>query len=267
MTEVRNYLSTAQHWDNKRAQGYNKLGWAKASGPLDKIVELAQFSGTEIVVDAGTGSQIVLDRLSSALKDLDGSGIVVGFDVSWKMLTSREGDLPTNARLLLADFYQMPFPDSSISVLTTRHVLHNLLNTEKAVLESRRVLGRGGKFIGVEYVAVDDEVLDFERKVFDLKEPGRNLWTGRQFRDLVACAWFDGTEAPEVTSVKVDYHNLENYSVVNWMSNSGLPFETQQQIINLYRNAPLSIAEKMRIICTGEDVLTDRLFAYVVVTK
>ena len=51
------------------------------------------------------------------------------------------------------------------------------------------------------------------------------------------------------------------------MRNSGLPLETQQQIIDLYRNAPTSIVEKMRIVCEGEDVFTDRLFAYVVATK
>ncbi len=268
MTETRNQLSTARHWDQERAAGYNNLGWVKAQGPLDKIAELADLTGNEIVVDAGTGSQVVLNRLSEALVAKMGSGIAIGFDVSKGMLLSRDEPLSPNTRLLVADFYNTPFPTGSVDVMTARQVLHNLPNINNAILEARRVLRDGGKFIGVEYVAIDGEVLGFERAVFDLKEPGRNLWTGDQFRDLVFNSWSDAAKnGTKPAQVNVHYYNLKKYSVLNWMENSGLPKETQQEIVNLYRNAPKNIVEKMKVICDGDDVFTDRLFAYIVAIK
>lgn len=268
MTETRIYLSTGQHWDEERSQGYNKLGWAKSPGPLDKIVELADLCGEEVIVDAGTGTQIVLDKLSQTLRERGHSGVVIGFDASHKMMSNRDGVLPANARLLLADFYKMPFSTDSADVLTARHVVHNLEDVQTAILEIKRVLRKGGRFIGVEYVAVDEEVLDFERKVFDLKEPGRNLWTGEQFRDIVHTIWNRNlTYLPSVPNIALHFFNLESYSVRNWMQNSGLSENKQQEIVDLYRSAPENIVKKMNIIQDQEDVFTDRLFAHIVATK
>lgn len=261
MTETRNYLSTAQHWDNERANGYNNLGWAKAKGPLDKIAELAGLRGNEVVVDAGTGSQLVLDRLSLALNEgLQSGGTVIGFDLSQKMLLGREGQPPKNSYLILADFYHIPFQAGSIDVLTARQVLHNLQEADQAILEIKRVLRPGGRFIGVEYVAVDDEVLEFERMVFNLKEPGRNLWTGKVFLRIVDRLWHNDNTA-------LHLFNLEKYSVGNWMENSGLPKDTQQKVINLYCKAPESVVRKMNIVHEDGNVFTDRLFAHVVAVK
>lgn len=266
MAEIKNHLSTAQHWDAERAPGYKNLGWVRAPGPLDKIVELACLKGGETIVDAGTGSQVVMDRMATALLEL-GGGQVIGFDISMQMLRDREGVLPKNADILLADSYNMPFRQDSVDVLTIRQVLHNLSDIEPVVAQGRNILKPGGRFIGVEYVAIDDEVLDFERKVFDLKEPGRNLWTGNQFRNLVAEGWPTDNKGAKPKSVWVDYHTLARYSVMDWMKNSGILLETQEQIFNLYRNAPGSIVEKMNITSDGSEIFTDRLFAYVVAVK
>lgn len=268
MTEGKNYLSTAKHWDIERSKGYSSLGWVKAAGPLDQIIKVAELDGNETIIDAGTGSQAVLDTLSSALRNKSGCGRVIGFDVSQSMLLGREGLLPMNSALLRADFYSMPFSDASADIITARQVLHNLSDISEAVLEARRVLRPNGKFIGVEYVAIDPEVLAFERIVFDLKEPGRNLWTGEQFRQIVDGIWnADCAGERKADNVEVFYFNLERYSVLNWMRNSGLPLETQEKIIELYRVAPVGIVEKMRIVCEEEDVFTDRPFAYIVAIK
>lgn len=259
MAEISNYLSTASHWDQDRSADYNKLSWVKARGLLDKITELADLRGGELVVDAGTGSQIILDRIATDLLEKD-DGLVIGFDMSLGMIQSREGCLPPNARLVLADFCDMPFPTTSVDVITARQVLHNLPLVGRAITEAGRVLREGGKFIGVEYVATDDEVLDFERTIFDIKEPGRNLWTGEIFKSIVEKFWGN-------SAVTLHYFNLEHYSVGNWMENSGLSRKDQQRIIDLYHRAPESIVKKMNLIKENGDILTDRLFAHIVAVR
>lgn len=255
--EGKDYLATGEHWNTERSVGYKQLGWVKAPGPLQKIIDLAELTGSETVVDAGTGSQAVLDSIASGLNE---RGRIIGFDISTGMMEGREGKLPRSASLIVADFFSLPFANNSADLLVTRQVLHNLPNISGAITESYRVLKPGGKFIAVEYVALDPEVLAFEKQVFDIKEPGRNLWIGSEMRQQIENSWPSHTPADH-------YHTLMDYSVINWMKNSGLPESKQAQVVSLYRSAPESIVRKMNIIQSESDLTTNRTFAYIVASK
>lgn len=259
MVETGTTLATSEHWDKERAQGYAKLAWVQARQPLEKIIQLVQLKGDEVVVDAGTGSQAVLDVLAPHLhKD----GMIVGFDISLGMMLNREGLLSPNARLVLADIYQTPFADNSVDLVTARHVYHNLPDIEAAVKEAKRILRPEGRLMVIEYTPCT-QAYDFDRIVFDLKEPGRNLWTGEQLRDTIAQAWCCGND-----QINLDFALLPQNSVVNWMRNSGLPEATQQAVFGCYLNAPSEISKVINLTITDDgDILVDRPFAYVMVAK
>lgn len=258
MVEKGKILATSDHWDQERSQGYSKLTWVKAAQPLNKIVELAQLKGNEIVVDAGTGSQAVLDTLAPHLIR---GGRIIGFDISLQMILERDGTLPANASLLLADIYKTPFANDSIDLITSRQVYHNLSDIEAAVAESRRILRLGGRLMIIEYAPLAS-VYDFDRMVFDIKEPGRNLWTGEQLWTAVSRSW--GGE----DSVSLDFALLPQNSVVNWMKNSGLPKRMQQAVFSCYLDAPVQVQKEVNMTIKEDgDILVDRPFAYVVATK
>lgn len=252
-------LVSTQYWDQRAQGGYNQLGWVQASGPLEKITELADLKGHETVVDIGTGSQAVLDALAARLT----TGKIFGFDISADMMRRSSGCLPANATLLVADTYKTPFQSESVDLCTARMVYHNLMDIKSAVLESWRMLRPGGKLIVVEYVAADEDVWPFERRVFDIKEKGRNLWTGDRLRQEIADVWPSGSSV-----VGLDYSMIRQYSVKDWMGKSGLPRVTQEAVLQCYLEASRDLVEKMGITYTNDgDALVDRPFANVVATK
>lgn len=242
-------------WEQRAAGGYEQLGWVTASAALEKVIAVANLQGHEIVVDVGTGSQAVLSIISSQLHE---GGKAYGFDISHEMLLRGHRKDP----LFVAETHHIPLPSQSVDLLTARMVYHHLEDIETAIHESYRVLKPGGKFIVGEYVAVDDEVWQSERRVFDIKEAGRHLWTGEELARLVQHHWLENYP------VSIGYGTIPQYSVKDWMGKSGLPQETQDAVRQCYLDAPKSIVQKMNIAFTDDDdALVDRLFAFVLATK
>lgn len=248
-------------WTMRAGGGYEQLGWVKAGNLLEKIVELADLKGHEKVVEVGTGSQAVLDVVTPHLNK---GGRYLGFDISAIMMARKQGIRPKNSTLLVADAYRAPFASGVVDVVIARMVYHHLDDVSAALKEAQRILRPGGKLIISEYVAGDEEVLAFERQVFDIKERGRNLWTGVQLAGIVENAW--GHD-----SIQLDYAVMPQYSVRDWMGKSGLPQEDQIAVLDLYKKAPLSVIQKMGITycrdVQGVDALVNRPFAYVVAEK
>jgi SAM-dependent methyltransferase len=235
----------------KRAEGYDGLGWVNAAEPLEMMVGAANLKPGERLVDVGTGSQKVLD----AFKPHDG---LFGFDISSEMLAlGKNGN-----RLFSADAERIPFGGEAVDVVTARMVFHHLPRADRAVGEIGRILRPGGRMVVMEYVVPDDEVRNFERGVFELKEPGRHLWTGSELARLVASNWRGG-----VGAVRTQEALMPQYSVKDWMGKSGLPQETQEAVLSRYLQAPRRIVQKMNISYRGSDALVDRPFALVVATK
>lgn len=259
MSNITRELSSAAYWDERAAANYEQLGWVNADNLLNKMVQLAGLQGNETVVDAGTGSGAILNALAPQVP----RGRVIGFDLSAGMLGRRSEDrLPTNARLILADIHQTPFPDGSIDLVAARQVFHNLPDIGKALQEMRRILRPDGKLIICEYTPPDEDCLKAEQPVWDLKERGRNLWTGQQLAQLVRTEWWGRGQVSLETAMLKDYSNRD------WMRSSGLPTETQQEILDLYLQAPQKFARAMNIRSTDDgDTLVDRPFSFVVATK
>lgn len=256
-------LEQGKYWHTRAQAGYKQLGWVNASEPLQKMVELAALKGDEIVVDAGTGSHAILKALAPHLIK---GGRVYGFDVSAEMMDPMIRSQYPNAHLFQGDVYALPLRDNSVDLMTARMVYHNLSDVALALREAKRVLRPGGRLIVCEYVTPENQAAwQHERNVFDIKERGRNLWTGSQLETLIKSVW---DREYHNGHVRAEFATLAQYSVRDWMSKSGLPSETQQNIVDLYLNAPEAVSGPMRITYTEDnDALVDRPFTFVVATR
>jgi SAM-dependent methyltransferase len=245
-------------WGSRERGGYGSLGWVHAQGPLQELLRQAHLQGHETVVDLGTGTRAILDSLTPHIA----TGKLLGFDISHAMLTS--GQRHDRHGLFQADACHIPLPDNSTDIVTARMVFHHLPDIPGTISEIRRILKPGGKAIIGEYVAVDEEVLAFERVVFDIKEQGRHLWTGPQMAQLIANHW--SHSRPE--AIVLGYGVMLQYSVMDWMGKSGLSEKIQSQVLSLYLTAQASIVEKMGITYSENgDALVNRPFAFVRATK
>jgi ubiquinone/menaquinone biosynthesis C-methylase UbiE len=124
---------------------------------VDAVLKLEPY---ESLLDIGTGP----GNFPTRLREAGHLGRLVGMDFSSGMLevasakTSAVGWIQGNAM-------ELPFPDSSFDVVTARHMLYHVPDMNKAILEAKRVLKPGGRFMAV--TNDDGYMLEYWEAVFE----------------------------------------------------------------------------------------------------
>jgi ubiquinone/menaquinone biosynthesis C-methylase UbiE len=142
-----------------------------ASGPdLAKLIEAAELTGAEQVLDLGCGAG------HTALAAAPRAARVVAVDVTPEMLQVAEGLARqrgiTNVEFRHADVATLPFPDASFDVVTSRFSAHHYADPQQALHEAARVLRPGGRVLLVDTVAPEMPFLDtFFNAVEYLRDP------------------------------------------------------------------------------------------------
>ena len=104
-----------------------------APAPSDRVLDLA----------CGTGD---LARLAAA------SGArVVALDLVPRMIALAHARGGSRAAFLAGDMLALPFPDAAFDLVTTGYGLRNVSDLDRALLEVRRVLRPGGRFVSLDF--------------------------------------------------------------------------------------------------------------------
>jgi ubiquinone/menaquinone biosynthesis C-methylase UbiE len=120
----------------------------------EQLVECAAAAPGERVLDVGCGT----GRLAIDLAARVGPAGVHGIDPSPEMIeVAKRNAVNAAARvdLQVAVIEALPFPDASFDLVTSSLMLHHLPGDlkRKGLAEVRRVLGRGGRFVAVDFAA------------------------------------------------------------------------------------------------------------------
>ncbi|MBV8884403.1 MAG: class I SAM-dependent methyltransferase [Chroococcidiopsidaceae cyanobacterium CP_BM_RX_35] len=123
----------------------------------EKLLNLVQWSGEELVLDVGCGRGLMLIGAAKRLN----SGKAIGIDL-WQQQDQANNEpsaTETNAQIegvadrievRTADMRKLPFPDSHFDVVTSNWAVHNLeaeADRQKALNEIVRVLKPGGVIV------------------------------------------------------------------------------------------------------------------------
>ena len=270
--DVNIWLDAAQ-----RPREYAGLDWVQAKSLLHPVLELAQPTDNDIVVDVGTGTGAVLSYLAPYAK----AGI--GIDISRPML-SQIDQSAGNVLIVNADARDaIPMPDEVADVVTTRMMLHDVQKPESAIAEAWRLVKPGGRLIASEYVvdlassdaiartdafeagttsssimskdhfqAPSNSLVQLHRDLFTLKhEPERYLWTGSEFEEL-----FQAT-CNEHASIENYFSVTPFNSVANWLGKSGFELSVKQNGLMLCMAAPDELKQEAGIVITqsGKPIL------------
>jgi ubiquinone/menaquinone biosynthesis C-methylase UbiE len=129
-------------------------GWGRRFDAVARLVwQRVSPDRGSAVLDIGTGTGIVPAALGASAADL---AIVAACDRSQGMMEIARARLPW-LRAVAADAVCLPFPDGAFDVATAGFVMSHLRECDKALLEARRVLKKGGVFAMTSWAAGEDE--------------------------------------------------------------------------------------------------------------
>lgn len=231
-----------------RAGGYNQLEWALRQDYLQTFVAAGDFQPTDRVLDVGTGTGIVAHTLSPFVAE------VVGIDLSPQMLTHAWASRVANEVFEEGDARNLRFPDNWFDKATARMIFHHLIRGgDQAMRECHRVLKPGGAMVLSEGVPPDRSLEDWYTRMFALKEERLTFFE----EDLVGLMRNGSFDIEQVRT-----HISPQVSIGNWLRNSGLPQERQDQIMQMHLNLDEIGKQHYNMTITSGDVLCD--FQYVI---
>lgn len=225
-----------------RSANYDKLYWTKDKSYLDCIVEASCFKKKDVVLDVGTGTGVIARTLKPHVKH------VVGMDISESMLDKGKWE---GFSILKWDISELLFANNSFDKVVARMVFHHILdNLDRVILRCYDLLKDRGSLIVAEGVPPTDDksVIDWYTHMFSFKEKRRTL-TEQQLKDLFEHNGF--------VNVKSIVYTMKNFSIKNWLENSGLDSNKQKKIMKLHTDADQRIKDAYNMKITKNDCVLD----------
>ncbi len=211
-----------EHFWDIRARNYDKLFWVKDRNYLELIRETGCFKKTDIVLDVGSGTGAVAEYIKKDVKH------IICIDVSSAMLSQGTWN---DMSVIKWDVSNRLFVDNLFDKIVARMVFHHItVGLDRVLVRCHDLLKKGGKIIVAEGIppSDDSEVVKWYSKMFKLKE---ERITFRE-NDLVLKLKNNGFK-----NVKKVLHLNRNFSVRNWLVNSGLIKKVRDEIYNLHISA------------------------------
>jgi ubiquinone/menaquinone biosynthesis C-methylase UbiE len=242
-------VSSGTRWE-KAAEAY-ATGEHKSGRELQLVVEFAAPTGTERVLDIGTGAGHTALALAPRV-----SSVVLTDPVPTMLATARR--LFTEAGVRNAEFIEavaerLPFPDASFDIVTTRLAAHHFDDVALAFREVARVLRLGGIFIFVDTLAPEDpESAAYQDEVETLRDPThRHIYTQRE--------WIAFCDEAGLRTEKIEVV-LKAHPFEPWLERGGEDPATQQRVRTRFLDAPVSAVRDLEIVVTDGKVksFTDR---------
>jgi ubiquinone/menaquinone biosynthesis methyltransferase len=120
-------------------------GWKR------KMIALADLKGKETALDLACGTGDITFEIARRLKQ----GRAVGLDITRSMLEiaerkRREAQI-ANVDFHRADIMELPFEGEAFDCVTGGYALRNVPDVEGALLEIKRVLRPGGRFLSLDF--------------------------------------------------------------------------------------------------------------------
>ena len=242
-------MSSATRWE-KAAEAY-ATGEHKSGRELQLVVDFAAPTGTERVLDIGTGAGHTALALAPRVFN------VVLTDPAEAMLAAARRLFQTaglwNAQFVRAGAEQLPFPKASFDIVTTRLAAHHFDDVALVMREVARVLRAGGIFIFIDTIASEDpESAAYQDEVELLRDPThRRIYTEREW--IAFC---------EQTGLRIEKQEVvrKAHDFEPWLERGGEDAPTQQRVRTRFLEAPASAVRDLEIVVADGRVtsFTDR---------
>jgi len=145
------FREIAERWDEMRSMHVDDADIDQA------IIEALDWSRISTMIDLGTGTGHLLERLGPRLD------LAEGIDLSREMLAIARSNLEAaslpHCQVRQGDIYQLPNASESFDLAVIHQVLHFVDDQDQAIQEAARVLAPGGQLVVVDFAPHDIEAL------------------------------------------------------------------------------------------------------------
>lgn len=210
-----------------------------ASGKdLAWLAELTDLTGTERVLDVGTGGGHAAFALAPHVAE------VVALDLTRPMLEVAQKEAATrqlhNIRFLEGDAQDIPCADASFDVVACRKAAHHFPYVRQAVCEWARVLKPGGKIALVDSISPEEPEIDvYLNEIETLRDPSH-------VRNYRLSEWITFlTEAGFTVSTTREW--AIHLDIPDWTRRMRTPAESVAIIEQLLRDASPAIHTRLHI--------------------
>ncbi|MDV6372996.1 class I SAM-dependent methyltransferase [Deinococcus arenicola] len=148
--------SASSEYFNANAAKYAASEVHKHGPSLPVLLEFAAPTLRDRALDVATGTGNTAHALAPFVRE------VVGLDLAGGMLAHArqraQDDGQTNATFVQGSAEDLPFPDASFTLVTSRHAPHHFLHLDRFLAEAFRVLEGGGRLVIADQISVTPAV-------------------------------------------------------------------------------------------------------------
>lgn len=241
MEKKNNRLSIENFWQ-ERSENYDKLFWTKDEGYLNKIIEMSGFKKDDLVLDVGVGTGTVAKKIKPFVEN------IIGIDISDSML--RQGEW-NGISVIKWDIRDALFTNNMFDKVIARMVFHHVIdNLDIAIMRCYDLLKKSGKLIVAEGIPPNDdiEVIEWYKNMFKLKEE-RLTFSCEELLNRLDKIGFKNMKKCEYV--------MKNFSIKNWLVNSGLEKEIRDKIMKIHFSSNEKVQKAYNMKYINNDCIVD----------
>jgi ubiquinone/menaquinone biosynthesis C-methylase UbiE len=222
---------------------------------LQKLIDIAEITGEEVLLDVATGGGHTANAFAPLVKK------VTAMDLTQEMLTAAEkfinGNGYHNVEFKQGDAEKLPFSDETFDIATCRIAPHHFPNINLFINETFRVLKPGGQLLLDDNVVPEDDEFDqFYNKIEKWRDYSHfRAWKKSEWICMLELAGFEIDEW---------YRFKKTFYFDSWCNRMKLPKEEKEGLAQFIQSVPDRIKDKFEITFEGNQVISFRGEAVVV---
>ncbi len=248
---MKNKIKELCYWE-VRSKKYNNLKWVSDKSYMDNLIDCLDLDDSYLVLDVGAGTGAVSNNIKNNVTSvfaMDISNIMLR-ENNWSGVSAIEWDI------------RKPLFDKNIfDRVVARMVFHHILeNIDDAFNNCYNYLKEGGKMVIAEAIPPFNSqiVVDWFTEMFSYKED-RITFVPGQIEQYLKDAGF-----LEVNSF---FFSMPNFSINNWIENSGLYMNEINNILKMHIDAPQEVKNAYEMRIDGDQILINSKYTIVVGKK
>jgi ubiquinone/menaquinone biosynthesis C-methylase UbiE len=231
----------------KNAASYVSSPIHKDGKDLLKMVEIAEVTGQEVLLDIATGGGHTANAFAPLVKK------VIAVDLTAEMLEAAEKFIMKNGHqnveIVQGDAEQLPFSDESFDIVTCRIAPHHFPNVDLFIKEVHRVLKPGGQFLLNDNVV--PELMEYDQ-FYNTLEKIRDY---SHFRAWKKSEWIQKIEDSGLEVF--EWHRFDKtFRFDSWCANMNLSGLEEIQLTKFILESSDKIKDKFRILIKGEKIIS-----------